>query len=204
MYKRIIILLVTLFAVMITITILTPADAKPKFEKEFNKEQAIKSLQKGGMVVFVRHTYAPKVEGNNSKGYDGNKVCEKQRNLLSEGIKQAKEFGKFLKTNNIAVEKALASPICRCWKTAKLAGLEFQKDALFQAKNWKKKDKIIKIREVIKNWNGKGNLFVFTHFKVMKSVFPGFKADNGQMLIIDKNLKKVGVINTAYNSSNIL
>jgi len=201
MFKKIVILLAVLFAVMITITI---AEAKPNFEKESNKEQAIKSMQKGGMIVFVRHTYAPKVEGNNSKGYDGKKVCEEQRNLLSEGIKQAKDFGKFLKTNNIVVEKALASPICRCWKTAKLAGLEFEKDALFQAKNWKKKNKISEIRDVIKNWNGKGNLFVFTHFKVMKSVFPGFKADNGQMLIIDKDLKKIGVINTAYDPSNIL
>jgi hypothetical protein len=59
------------------------------------------------------------------------------------------------------------------------------------------------MRDIIKSWNGKGNLFVFTHFKVMKSVFSGFKADNGQMLVVNNNLKQVGVINIPYNFNNI-
>ena len=201
MFKKIVILLAVLFAVMMTITI---AEAKPKFfQKEVNKEQAIKSLQKGGMVVFVRHTYAPKVEGNMTKGYDGKKPCEQQRNLLSEGKKQAKDLGNFIKENNIGIEKAYASPICRCWETAEIAGIEFEKNKLFQAKNWKKDEKVKQMRNIIKSWNGKGNLFVFTHFKVMKSVFSGFKADNGQMLVVNNNLKQVGVINTPYNFDNI-
>lgn len=201
MFKKLSIMLVIIFTILLTLTI---AEAKPKFfQKEINKEQAINSLKKGGMIVFVRHTYAPKVEGNMTKGYDGKKPCEQQRNLLSEGKKQAKDLGNFIKENNIGIEKAYASPICRCWETAEIAGIEFEKNKLFQAKNWKKDEKVKQMRNIIKSWNGKGNLFVFTHFKVMKSVFSGFKADNGQMLVVNNNLKQVGVINTPYNFDNI-
>jgi len=201
MFKKLSIMLVIIFTVLLTITI---AEAKPKFfQKEVNKEQAINSLKKGGMIVFVRHTYAPKVEGNMTKGYDGKKPCEQQRNLLSEGKKQAEDLGNFIRENNIGIEKAYASPICRCWETAEIAGIEFEKNNLFQAKNWKKDQKVKQMRDMIKSWNGKGNLFVFTHFKVMKSVFSGFKADNGQMLVVNNNLKQVGVINIPYNFNNI-
>jgi phosphohistidine phosphatase SixA len=201
MFKKLSIMLVIIFTVLLTITI---AEAKPKFfQKEVNKEQAINSLKKGGMIVFVRHTYAPKVEGNMTKGYDGKKPCEQQRNLLSEGKKQAEDLGNFIRENNIGIEKAYASPICRCWETAEIAGIEFEKNNLFQAKNWKKDQKVKQMRDIIKSWNGKGNLFVFTHFKVMKSVFSGFKADNGQMLVVNNNLKQVGVINIPYNFNNI-
>ena len=201
MFKKLSIMLVIIFTVLLTITI---AEAKPKFfQKEVNKEQAINSLKKGGMIVFVRHTYAPKVEGNMTKGYDGKKPCEQQRNLLSEGKKQAEDLGNFIRENNIGIEKAYARPICRCWETAEIAGIEFEKNNLFQAKNWKKDQKVKQMRDIIKSWNGKGNLFVFTHFKVMKSVFSGFKADNGQMLVVNNNLKQVGVINIPYNFNNI-
>ena len=154
------------------------------------------------MIVFVRHTYAPKVEGNMTKGYDGKKPCEQQRNLLSEGKKQAEDLGNFIRENNIGIEKAYASPICRCWETAEIAGIEFEKNNLFQAKNWKKDQKVKQMRDIIKSWNGKGNLFVFTHFKVMNGVFPGFKADSGQMLVVDTNLTRIGAISTPYDLMN--
>ena len=187
MFKKI------LIAVIIAVTSTSVAYS---CEREFNKELAINSLQKGGMIVFVRHAYAPKVEGINED--KSSKVCGKQRNLMSEGIKQSKAIGIFLREHNIKIEKAWSSPICRCWQTAEYAGIEFKKNKLFDSQT----KEFDKIRDLIKSWNGKGNLFVFTHFKVMNGVFPGFKADSGQMLVVDTNLTRIGAISTPYDLMN--
>jgi len=166
------------------------------FSNEVNRAETIESMQKGGMIVFVRHAYAPKVKGINED--KSSKVCGKQRNLMSEGIKQSKAIGVFLREHNIKIEKAWSSPICRCWQTAEYAGIEFKKNKLFDSRT----KEFDKIRDLIKSWDGKGNLFVFTHFKVMNSVFPGFKADSGQMLVVDTNLTRIGVISTPYDLMN--
>lgn len=167
------------------------------FNKEFNKQDAIQSLQNGGMIVFVRHAYAPGRGDPEGVRWED---CSTQRNIKSEGIRQSKEMGKFLIAHNIVVEKALSSPMCRCYQTGELMGLDVEKNKLFVNKK-----NIDGMKDVIKKWNGKGNLFVFTHYTVMNNLFPGFKADSGTMLVIDntnKEIKRVGSIHFEYDLMN--
>ena len=164
------------------------------FQKEFNKQEAIQSMQNGGMIVFVRHAYAPGSGDPEGVRWED---CSTQRNIKSEGIRQAKEMGKFLKANNIVVEKALSSPMCRCYQTGEYAGLDVIKDKLFvNQKN------IDGMKDVIKDWDGKGNLFVFTHYTVLNNLFPGYRAQSGSMLIVDNNSKRIGSVHFEYDLLN--
>tara|TARA_B110000483_G_scaffold178094_1_gene210656 strand:- start:3062 stop:3646 length:585 start_codon:yes stop_codon:yes gene_type:complete len=170
------------------------------FSNEFNRAEAIESMQKGGMVVIVRHAYAPGV--GDPDGPDGviHEDCSTQRNLKSEGKRQAAEMGKFLISNNIVIDKTLSSPMCRCWQTGTLAGLDVIKDKLFVNKK-----NVDGIKDVIKDWNGKGNLFILTHYTVINNTFHGYKAQSGSMLVIDNTgnkITRVGSVHFEYDLTN--
>ena len=164
------------------------------FTKEFNRAEAIQSLQNGGMVVVLRHAYAP---GSGDPAGVEYADCNTQRNIKSEGKRQAAEIGKFLTANDIVVERAMSSPMCRCWQTGTLAGLDVEKSTMFANKKHAPA-----IQKFIKNWDGKGNLFIFTHFTVMNNVFPGYQADSGSMLVLDNTgnkITRVGSIHFQYD-----
>ena len=93
-----------------------------------------------------------------------------QRDILSEGIKQSKEIGQWVRDNNIEIEKVFSSTLCRNWKTAEFAGwTKYTKNKIFrndldtkvQAK------RLEEIRKIVTDWNGKGNLVIITHFKII-------------------------------------
>ena len=60
----------------------------------------ISELQKGGKIVFIRHSLAP---GNGDPDNIDLKKCDTQRNLNQEGIEQSKKIGKLFKENNIKI-----------------------------------------------------------------------------------------------------
>ena len=78
----------------------------------------ISELQKGGKIVFIRHSLAP---GNGDPNNIDLTKCDTQRNLNQQGIEQSKKIGKLFKENNIKIDKVLSSEWCRCKDTARFA-----------------------------------------------------------------------------------
>ena len=56
-------------------------------------QSVIKELQKGGKIVFIRHSLAP---GNGDPDNIDLKKCDTQRNLNQEGIEQSKKLENYL------------------------------------------------------------------------------------------------------------
>ena len=159
-------------------------------------QSVIKELQKGGKIVFIRHSLAP---GNGDPDNIDLKKCDTQRNLNGEGIEQAKKIGKLFRENNIQVDQVLSSEWCRCKDTAKYAFQEFQTfkglNSFYQEKFYKYKDDQIKnLKKFILEWDGEKNLVFVTHFVVISEIF-NIGVSSGEMIVSDKNYKIFGNIN---------
>ena len=76
------------------------------------------ALRVPGVVVVVRHSYAPGTFDPPGARLDD---CTTQRNLDEKGRAQAVKMGEAFKRNGIAVGAVLSSPRCRCLDTARLA-----------------------------------------------------------------------------------
>ena len=104
-------------------------------------QSVIKELQKGGKIVFIRHSLAP---GNGDPDNIDLTKCDTQRNLNQEGIEQSKKIGKLFKDNNIRIDKVLSSEWCRCKDTARFAFKNFETfkglNSFYQEKFYKYKD----------------------------------------------------------------
>ena len=158
-------------------------------------QSVIKELQKGGKIVFIRHSLAP---GNGDPDNIDLKKCDTQRNLNEEGIEQAKKIGKLFRENNIQVDQVLSSEWCRCKDTAKFAFQEFQTfkglNSFYQEKFYKYKDDQIKnLKKFILEWDGEKNLIFVTHFVVISEIF-NIGVSSGEMIVSDKNYKIYGNI----------
>lgn len=83
-----------------------------------NGMELIRELQKGGYVIFVRHSLTDlNQEDTDLKNL---KNCATQRNLSEAGRILAKSVGESVKRLNIPVSQVLSSPYCRCMDTANL------------------------------------------------------------------------------------
>lgn len=199
-----------LFLAIIITLFVVPAYGKTT--KQLHND-GLSALQKGGHIILLRHAYAPRTEanGNHDKNYK-HMICSTQRDILSEGIKQSKNIGQWVVSNNVSIEKVIASPTCRTYKTAKYAGWEYTIDK--NAKNvpdFKETRKRIDVlRDIILSWNGEGNLVIVTHFKMINPLFPGVKAGSGEMVITDgttigdenQYFKTIGRIKFDYDITN--
>lgn len=77
------------------------------------------ALKVSGHVVLLRHTVTtPGVGDPAGMRLDD---CATQRNLTEEGRQHARRIGNAFRGRNIAVERVLSSPWCRCLETAQLA-----------------------------------------------------------------------------------
>ena len=166
------------------------------FSIETNPDKALKALKEGGKIVLVRHSFAPGIEGNiDKKGNEyKQKDCSTQRNLLQEGKDQSARMGEFFSTNDIKIEKVLSSPVCRCWETAKYAGWKYKIDKRLTS-NIKNKAKVEKLAT---KYKGDGNLLLITHMNLIKKLYPWFKVDSGEIVVVDKDLNFIGSIETPY------
>ena len=158
-------------------------------------QSVIKELQKGGKIVFIRHSLAP---GNGDPDNIDLKKCETQRNLNLEGIEQSKKIGKLFRENNIKIEKVLSSEWCRCKDTAKYAFQQYQTfkglNSFYQEKFYKYKDEQIKnLKKFILEWNSEKNLVLVTHFVVISEIF-NVGVSSGEVIVSDKNYKIYGNI----------
>ena len=160
-------------------------------------QSVIKELQKGGKIVFIRHSLAP---GNGDPDNIDLTRCDTQRNLNQEGIEQSKNIGILFSDNNIQIDKVLSSEWCRCKDTARIAFNEYKTfkglNSFYQEKFYKYKDEQIKsLKKYISKWNGEKNLILVTHFVVISEML-NFGTSSGEIVVIDKDYKFIGSIET--------
>ena len=76
------------------------------------------AMRAPGVVVIVRHSYAPGTFDPPSARLDD---CSTQRNLDERGRAQAVRIGEAFRANGIQVHRVRSSPRCRCMDTGRLA-----------------------------------------------------------------------------------
>ena len=160
-------------------------------------ENLINQLEEGGKLIFIRHAYAP---GSGDPNNFNLNDCSTQRNLSEEGKKQAKSIGKFFIKNEIEIDKVLSSEWCRCKDTARFAFNKYETfiglNSFYQDKFYKYKDEQIKsLKKYLSNWNSEKNLILVTHFVVISEML-NFSTSSGEIVVIDKDYKFIGSIET--------
>ena len=94
-------------------------------------QQLVSELQKGGYVIYLRHTATEqKIEQWNKIDL---KDCSTQRNLSEKGRQQGRKIGAAFSLLDIKLSKVISSPFCRCVDTGTLAfgTVEISSDLLF-------------------------------------------------------------------------
>ena len=171
----------------------------PSLIKADSNDHLINELKEGGKLVFIRHAFAPGV--GDPSNFDV-KDCNTQRNLNDSGRKQAKKIGKFFKKNKIQINKVISSEWCRCKETAFLGFRNFETknflNSFFSSKFSKNRNKQMKeLRKYIEDWQSKENLILVTHYVVISEVL-GYAPSSGEIVISNKNFKKIGNIKIDY------
>ena len=156
-------------------------------------------LKDGGKLIFIRHAYAP--GGGDPDNFDI-KDCTTQRNLNDAGRLQSKKIGKFFKENKIPIDLVISSEWCRCKETASIAFENYELKNFLNsfystkfAKN--KKLQMINLKKYVDNWDGKKNLVLVTHYVVISEAV-NYAPSSGEIVIADKNFKKLGNIEINY------
>ena len=162
-------------------------------------ENLINELEEGGKLIFIRHAIAP--GSGDPEDFDINQ-CNTQRNLDNKGKTQAKEIGNYLSSNKILIDKVISSEWCRCKETALLAFKKFETksflNSFYNSKFIKNKDQQMKeLKMYIKNWKSKKNLVLVTHYVVISELLD-YNPSSGEIVISDRNFKKLGNINIKY------
>ena len=162
-------------------------------------ENLINELEEGGKLIFIRHAFAP--GSGDPENFDINE-CGTQRNLNKDGKTQARKIGNYLSRNKILIDKVISSEWCRCKETALLAFKKFETksflNSFYSSKFVKNKDQQIKeLKMYIKNWKSKKNLVLVTHYVVISELLD-YNPSSGEIVISDRNFKKLGNINIKY------
>ncbi len=163
----------------------------------FANDKIINEIKSGGKLIFIRHALAP---GNGDPEIFDLYDCSTQRNLNSKGIEQSIQIGIFFKKNNIPIDIVLTSEWCRCKDTAKYAFKNFitfnALNSFYDEKFYKNKEKQVKdLKLYIKNWKGKKNLILITHFVVIQEIL-NISANSGELVVSEKNFELIGTIET--------
>ena len=162
-------------------------------------QDLINELKEGGKIIFIRHAYAPGV--GDPDNFDIND-CSTQRNLNYNGKLQAKNIGNFFKINKIPIQKVISSEWCRCKETAFLSFNNFETkiflNSFYNSKFSKNRNKQMKeLKKYIEEWQNVGNLVLMTHYVVISESL-GYAASSGEIVISNKDFKKIGSIEIDY------
>ena len=169
-------------------------------QNSFSNDILISKLKNGGNLIFIRHAFAP---GTGDPINFNINDCSTQRNINQEGKKQAKLIGLFFKKNEIPIDKVISSEWCRCKETASIAFndeyevnniLNSFYDEKFYAN---KKRQIDELKKYIKNWKGKKNLILITHYVVILEVL-NMSSGSGEIVISDKNYNIINSLEKPY------
>ena len=161
----------------------------------FSNEALINSLKDGKKIIFIRHAIAP--GGGDPESFNIKK-CSTQRNLNDEGKIQSKKIGNFFKKNNIKLGEVLSSEWCRCKDTSFYAFSNYRTfsglNSFYDPKFYKnKKKQINSLKKFIKNWDGKSNLILVTHYVVILEML-NLGANSGEIIVTNKDYKTLGRI----------
>ena len=160
-----------------------------------SNENIVQDLKKGGNIIFIRHAIAP--GGGDPQNFSLSD-CSTQRNLDIHGIEQSKKIGLFFSNNRIPIDQVLTSEWCRCKDTAKFAFKKYKTfkalNSFFSEKFQKNKENQIKdLKKYLKNWEGKNNLILITHYVVILEML-NETVSSGEIIITDRNLNVLGNI----------
>ena len=93
-------------------------------DTEADEAAAIRALQQGGYVVYLRHAdrhKGPKEALSQHSSLAEFADCSRQRNLTEKGRAQAEELGRYFKELSISFDQVLANAPCRTRDTALIA-----------------------------------------------------------------------------------
>jgi phosphohistidine phosphatase SixA len=110
-----------IFGIILSVFVLTlPLAAQDKAaDLKLDKKALARALQKGGYVIYFRHTATEHSQTDSDRLNLNN--CMTQRNLSDLGREQARGIGKAFKVLGIKVSSVITSPYCRCIEMGKLA-----------------------------------------------------------------------------------
>ena len=154
--------------------------------------EAWAALQKGGMVVVMRHASAPGPEQGREGDPSGFVLedCATQRNLSEHGRQQAIALGEAMRAHHVVFTRVMSSPWCRAKDTATLMNLgppiEFNRflynigehaagtGAARTNQSMPGVGIAIKhIHGIIRSWEGPGNLMLVSHGRTLAAVLYG-------------------------------
>ncbi len=167
--------------------------------KAETNQKLIDNLEKGGKLIFIRHAYAP---GSGDPENFNLNDCSTQRNLSQVGRIQARQIGNFIEKNKIPVDKVLSSEWCRCKETSSLAFQNFETknflNSFFSLKFSNNKDtQISELKKYISKWDSDKNLVLVTHYVMISEVLD-YAPSSGEIVISDRDFKKIGSIEIKY------
>ena len=165
---------------------------------ELNEDLA-RQLTEGGKVIFIRHAYAP---GSGDPDNFDISNCATQRNLNNKGKIQARKITDFFISHKIPVHKVISSEWCRCKETALIAFEKFETKTFlnsFYSINFSnnRNQQIKDLKEYLDQCHSKKNLILITHYVVISEVLE-YNPSSGEIVVADKNFKKLGSIKIDY------
>jgi phosphohistidine phosphatase SixA len=180
------------FLLIIFISINSPIKAD-------SNKNLISKLKKGSNLIFIRHAYAP--GGGDPDNFDLND-CKTQRNLSERGKDQAMKIGAFFKDNEIQIDKVISSEWCRCQETALIAFNKFETknflNSFFSSKFKENKQTQMKeLKKFIKNWDGKKNLILVTHYVVISESL-NYAPLSGEIVVSGKEFNVIDTIKIEF------
>jgi broad specificity phosphatase PhoE len=146
-------------------------------------EPVWETLRVPGVVVVVRHSYAPGAFDPPDARLDD---CSTQRNLDERGRSQARKLGEAFREHGIAVGPVLSSPRCRCLDTGRLA--------FGRAEPWsplegslrdaeRRQRQLVDIRAAIAAHRGDRPLVLVTHGSVVSDL-TGLDVRMGEIVVL--------------------
>jgi phosphohistidine phosphatase SixA len=142
------------------------------------------ALKAGGRVVLVRHAVTtPGVGDPPGMRLDD---CATQRNLTDEGRRDARRLGEAFQARDIAADRVLSSPWCRCVETARLA--------FGAAEIWpplgnlfgrpeNRGEQVRAMRALVGDWRSRGNLLLVSHGSTIAAL-TGVNPDPAEMVVV--------------------
>lgn len=144
------------------------------------------ALRMAGAVALLRHAEAPGIGDPAGFRLDS---CSTQRNLDDNGRAQARRIGEALKAREIAFDRVLSSPWCRCVETALLVtGREPQIEqslGSFFERREQAAEQLAQLRAVIGRLPPEGRVLLVTHQVVITGLTDVSPA-SGEMVVTSR------------------
>lgn len=165
-------------------------------------QETISDLQSGGYILYVRHeetqsgrdqhkTREVEVSGTDEIPEWDFDDCSLQRNLNINGWRRAANTGKAIDMLDISFDDVLASPWCRCRKTAELMLGDY---AVSSELNYENENNLEDIREIFNAPNDGQNTAMFAHSlgsmesDVLLEDFEDSRFNEGHALVLDPSI----------------